>query len=94
MVLSDQGVKTTTGVKTYIYIVLGLIEVLYVERNTVASTDNFLHQEVLVALNCRLFAPTLPDIFIQAKEGFCNFHLFQVLQGEVPPSVTLDGSCT
>ena len=75
-----------------IYIVPGLSEVLYVERNTFASPDNVLHEELHVTLRLGLSLLTLSDISLQAKEGRCHRHLFQVLQCEAPPSVPLDGS--
>ena len=83
---------TGTIFQMNIYIVPGLSEVLYVERNTFASPNNVLHEELHVTLHLGLSLLTLPDIFLQAKEGRCHCHLFQVLQCEAPPSVPLDGS--
>ena len=76
----------------YNYIILKEIEVLYVERNTLASLDNFLHEVVRATLHLGLFAPTLSDIFLKAKEGGGHLQLFQVLQTKVPPSKPRDGS--
>ena len=52
-----------------IYIVPRVIEVLYVERNTFASRDNFRDEELLVTFHLGLTVLALPDIFLQTKEG-------------------------